>query len=321
MQYQRILLTGASGFVGSALLKKLKEFNLNILAVGNENAGSSLKSCDLTDRYSVCQMVESFRPDVVLHLAAVTDVTSDPEFTWEVNFEGTRNLAVSLKKFGPAPMIFASSTEIYGGSFADGHPKDESAPVDPRNAYARSKLAAEFLLREAYAPSAPVLCMRLGNHSGPGQRTKAVIPAFASQIAQIELSGRPGSILTGNLDTERQFMDIDDVVDAYLRGMNLISTTDGFNVFNVSSNEPVRISRVLDLLLMQAAVPVSANPDPARMRPSDIPRAFADSAAFKKATGWLCETPLELTTTDVLNHWRSQKADALRASIGAGGAQ
>jgi GDP-4-dehydro-6-deoxy-D-mannose reductase len=321
MRYQRILLTGASGFVGSSLLKKLKEFNLNILAIGNDNAGSSLKSCDLTDRYAVCQMVESFRPDVVLHLAAVTDVTSDPETTWEVNFEGTRNLASSLKKFGPAPMVFASSTEIYGGSFADGRPKDESAPVDPRNTYARSKLSAEFLLRESYAPAAPVLSLRLGNHSGPGQRTKAVIPAFASQIAQIELSRRPGHILTGNLDTERQFMDIDDVVDAYLRAMDLVSEGDGFSVFNVSSDEPVRISRVLDLLLKQATVPVSADPDPSRMRPSDIPRAFADASAFKRATGWSCETPLEFTVTDVLNHWRIRKADGRGFSVRTGGAR
>lgn len=307
MRYQRILLTGASGFVGRALLRKFKELSLDVLAVGNDNAERCIKPCDLTDGYAVRQMVESFRPEIVLHLAAVSNVTSDPARTWEVNFEGTRNLVSSLRKFGAAPMIFASSTEIYGGAFADGLAKDETSPVQPKNTYARSKLAAESLLEETYAPIAPVISLRLGNHSGAGQGDGAVIPAFASQIAQIELSGRPGSMLYGNLENERQFMDIDDVVDAYLRAMDLMPGISGFKVYNVSSDTPIKVSKVLSLLLERSSVPVSADLDLSKPRANDIPRAFADASAFKKATGWSCDTPLEDTVTDVLNDWRNRK--------------
>src|SRR5690606_1372211 len=108
-----------------------------------------------------------------------------------------------------------------GRAFTTGVELDEASPVAPANPYARSKLVAEFLLAERLPASASLVIMRPLNHIGSGQDTRFVVSAFARQIVEIEHGLREPLINVGNLDAERDFLSVDDVISAYACGLFL----------------------------------------------------------------------------------------------------
>ena len=141
-----ILVTGASGFVGSHLLPALATaFPDTVLAT---------PAIELQDAAQVEQAVREASPDVCIHLAAVSaiDAARDvPEHAWNVNFHGTLNLAWALSRHAPAcQMLFVSSADAYGASFNSGDCLDERAPLAPISVYAQTKAAADLLLWAAW---------------------------------------------------------------------------------------------------------------------------------------------------------------------------
>ena len=139
------------------------------------------------------------------------------------------------------------------------------------------------------------------NHMGPGQSSDFAGSAFARQIAEIEAGLRPPVVRVGNLDAERDFTDVRDVVRAYwllaLRG-------EPGCAYNVGSGVPHSARWLLETLLGFTEAEVNIEPDPARMRPSDIPRTYCNSARLRAATGWQPEIPLEKSLFDMLEYWR-----------------
>ena len=139
---RRILLTGATGFVGRHLLPALKAAFPEAAIVTNH--------FDVTDRAAVHEFVRDASPDACIHLAGITSVAaarSDPDLAWQVNLLGTLSLARAVLAFAPTcRFLFASSAEVYGASFRSGRPLDECAPVAPMNSYAAAKAAADLAL-------------------------------------------------------------------------------------------------------------------------------------------------------------------------------
>jgi GDP-4-dehydro-6-deoxy-D-mannose reductase len=201
-------------------------------------------------------------------------------------------------------MILASTAEIYGRAFASGAPLPESSAVAPTNAYARSKLAAEIALSETIADVCPVIALRLCNHTGPGQDERFVVPTFAAQIARIEAGVLPPVLKVGNLTAERDFMGVADVIEAYIAALRYADEAQGFRIYNVGSGTTRTIGSILEGLSALSSARFEVVQDPARMRPSDIPRAVCDVAAFSAATGWSAKSPWSATLAAVLNYWR-----------------
>jgi GDP-4-dehydro-6-deoxy-D-mannose reductase len=183
----------------------------------------------------------------------------------------------------PVRTLIVSSAEVYGRQRPERMPLDEQTPVRPENPYAASKAAAEtYALVWSRIYGLDVVVARAFNHIGPGQDARFVVPSFAHQLAEIAAGG-PRVMHVGNLAAERDFLDVRDVVAAYLL---LLANGRAGDVFNVCSGRAVAIREVLRQLVTIARVPVEIRDDPARMRPSDVPVLFGDATKLRAETGW-----------------------------------
>ena len=302
----RVLVTGADGFVGrhltAALARRHGDWRVEA-AAGPGRAGG----LDVTDADAVLRRVSAGRPDMVAHLAAVSAVTQsvrDPRLAWKVNLDGALNLVLALQDAAPdAHLLFVSSAEVYGESLNAPEPVDEQALLQPVNPYAASKAAADILVRQAAAAGLPATVARPFNHTGPGQGEAFAAPAFAAQIARIEAGLQAPEILVGSLDDERDFLDVGDVVDAYLLLLERRLERAGGEVFNVASGAPVRIGDILETLLSRSPARIAVKVDPARLRSTRIPRVAGDAGRLRRL-GWAPTRQIEDTLARILEDRR-----------------
>lgn len=136
----RILVTGASGQLGYDVERELERR-------GIEHLGTSSRELDITDREAVERLMQSYRPDAVVHCAAYTKVDlaeDEPERCWAVNADGTRNLAAACREIG-AKMLYISTDYVFPGTGEQFRRTDD--PVSPVNTYGRSKLAGELAVQ------------------------------------------------------------------------------------------------------------------------------------------------------------------------------
>ncbi len=150
--------------------------------------------------------------------------------------------------------------------------------------------------------------LRPYNQSGPGQTEAFVIPAFAMQIAKIEAGLAPPRIQVGNLDAERDFLDVRDVTDAYARASQQSGTLEPGGIFNIASGIPTRIGDVLQTLLALSCVKIEIVADPARMRSSDLPRIIGNADRAKEIFGWAPLRSVDTMLSDVLEDCRERIA-------------
>ncbi|HET9030050.1 MAG TPA: GDP-mannose 4,6-dehydratase [Candidatus Aquilonibacter sp.] len=298
----RALVTGATGFVGGYLIAALHEAGDETFPCGGPQDDHAFP-LDLADSSAIRAALDLAQPDVVFHLAAQTfvpDSSASPQPTYEANVLGTANVARAIREYGQtarAPrLVFTSSAEVYGRQPDDAFPLKETAPLHPSNPYAASKAAAEMLLAgEAASFGLDVVIARAFNHIGPGQNERFVVSSFASQLARI--ARRETSILqVGNLSAKRDFLDVRDVVRAYVA-----LAKDGVSgeTYNVCSGIAYPIRDVLRELILAAHVPVEVREDADRMRPSDTPLFVGDNTKLRAATGWEPQVPFRSSIREI----------------------
>jgi GDP-4-dehydro-6-deoxy-D-mannose reductase len=295
----RILLTGATGFLGRHVSHRLLEQGYELVGLGAEavaDLGFPCLGVDLRNRKAVEEAVEKVQPDGVVHLAALSHVGDSwqrvPDY-FAVNVLGTEALVAASRK---ARMVFASSAEVYGVVPPENQPIPESWPVAPGNPYALTKAAAE-----RWVLAAGGIVVRLFNVVGTGQAAGFAIPSFARQLAAIVRSGEEGTLRVGNLSAQRDFVHVRDAAEAFLRVLELGAAGE---VYNLASGEARSLRDVLDRLIALAGVKVSVLEDPARMRPQDLSLTCGDSSRLR-ALGWSPRYTLEDALREVL-------AEALR---------
>lgn len=316
---RRILLTGASGFIGSHLLDILRrEIDPSALVLASRHDADSIDDVrhvrvDLLDEAACLELVRSVRPDLVIHLAGAAAVggTAGAEASvWANNVVATFHLASALRDHGhPQRFLFASSAEVYGRAFQVGHPLREDAPTEPTSVYGRTKLAAELLLKDVLGPVSEVLALRLFNSIGPRQDDRFVAGAFASQLARMERGAIPPVLKVGNLEARRDFVDVRDTARA-IAGIALRDRAwpKGFTAVNIAGGTATPIDAIVTQFaaLSETAFDVALNPD--KLRPSEIPIAYGDSAFLSAETGWAPQISFEQSLSDVLDWWRSRAA-------------
>ncbi len=261
---------------------------------------------DLSDAAGLQQAVEAAAPDLVFHLAAQASVGhswADPDETYLTNVLGQLHLLEAIRALGAKPQVLiASSAEVYGAP--DAVPIAETAPLRPGSPYAVTKAAQDLMGYQYFAAyGLPVVRTRAFNHLGPGQGPGFVAPDFAQQIAQVEAGQRAPVIEVGNLSAERDLSDVRDVVRAYYWVLRMGKPGEAYNIGRGSA---VPIQYVLDPLLAHSTASIEVRVDPARQRPSDAPRIYADITKLRLATGWAPETSLEQSLIDVLEYWRTR---------------
>jgi GDP-4-dehydro-6-deoxy-D-mannose reductase len=312
----RALITGAAGFVGTHLCAYLLA-HTTWAQTGAVYPGPAAPSADprltfvhadLRDPAAVCALVEAALPDFVFHLAAQAAIPasfSDPWETLETNIRGQLNLLEALRALRPAARVLVvGSSEEYGAPAPGELPQTEERPLRPGTPYAVSKVAQDLLgLQYFLSYRMPIVRVRPFNHTGPGQSERFVAPAFAAQIARIEAGLQEPVLRVGNLEAVRDLSDVRDIV----RGYHL-ALTQGVpgEVYNLASGRPVAMRELLDMLLARARVPIGVEPDPARVRPLDVPVSFGSAAKLERQTGWAPAIALEQTVQDTLATWRAQ---------------
>jgi GDP-4-dehydro-6-deoxy-D-mannose reductase len=295
----RAYVTGGSGFVGGWLRSHLEE-------CGDVVADPEI---DVTDAEALTASVAQFQPEVVYHLAAISNVAeswADPAHTFVVNALGTLNLLEACRVVASPPrLLLVCSAEVYGAVQPGDLPINEEHPLRPVTPYAVSKVAAEYLGMQAYlAHRLPVVRVRAFNHVGPGQSPNFIVSSLARQIAEAERDG--GEVLrVGNLTPRRDFTDVRDVVRAYRL---LIERGVAGEVYNVCSGIDVAIGDLAQRMLSLAAVGLTVWSDPELVRAIEVPVLRGDSGRLRSVTGWAPAIALDETLAATLDDWRTRLA-------------
>lgn len=316
--YRRVLLTGGNGFVGrylapalTAALPGAERLLLRRPGTTGCPEGWDLAEAEIYDREAVAAIVARFKPDLVAHLAGQTSVGEAKiaaEETWRVNFDGAFALASACARAAPsATFFFVSSSEVYGRTFLSGAVR-EDAPLQPINVYARSKAAAEQVIADVLPAQARLVIARSFNHTGPGQDERFVLPSFAAQIARIEAHRQPPEIRVGNLDAERDFLDVRDVCRAYVALIKAAPALPAHSVFNISSGSSRSIRSLLEILSQASSARFEVVIDHTRLRPIEIPNAVGRNDLLKAAVEWKPIHPIAETLAALLQEAREKVA-------------
>ncbi|MGH7738297.1 MAG: GDP-mannose 4,6-dehydratase [Candidatus Tyrphobacter sp.] len=306
----RALVTGAGGFVGRHLVAALRGDGWVTFAAGGPSDENVETRLDLANRKSLDEALGAARPDVVFHLAAQSFIPQSlraPTETYEVNVTGTVALSSAMRAYAQQErmprLLFASSSEVYGARDPSEMPLRETLAPEPRNPYAASKAAAEgLLLGEMHALGGDVVITRGFNHIGPGQDARFAVASFAHDLARIAAGGEP-VLLVGNLDAQRDVLDVRDVVRAYVA---LAKSGGRGEIYNVCRGSAVAIRDLVGALVRIARVPVQIRTDPARLRPADVPLLVGSNAKLAAVTGWEPKVPLEQSLRDIYDDARNR---------------
>jgi nucleoside-diphosphate-sugar epimerase len=284
----RVLVTGAAGFIGSHLCRRLVAEGHDVVGLDDLSAGRpdnvsdvpelDLVEGDLRDLEAVTKVANGCR--AILHHAARKSVPRsirEPEEFTEVNVGGTLNvlLAASQER---ATVVFASSSSVYGEQ--DVYPLREAVEPRPRSPYAATKLAGEALVRAWWhSYGVPTITLRYFNVYGPGQDPEseyaAVIPRFATACLT---GGTP--VIYGDGEQARDFTYIDDVVQANVLAMSAKESAFGRVLNAGGGREPTTVNRLLELVAQHAGASPTPRHEPARE--GDIRRSEADVSLARK---------------------------------------
>lgn len=291
------LVTGASGFVGTYLEVELATDHI-VVPFDRRHGG------DIRDYEEIRSTIDRVNPDLIWHLAGqafVPESTTDPRRGLEVNTLGTLNLLEAVRRTGShARMMLAGTSSEYGDQSGRDFIDERTTP-EPNEPYGVSKLAAGQLgLAYHRLYGIPIVVTRAFNHTGPGHAARYAIPSFALRVAEFE-AGQCAVVQHGNLNVERNYTDVRDMVKAYRLAINLHS-----GVYNICSERTVSLRSVLDTLIGLAHVEVKTIQSEALYRYGDMDFPEPICAKFKRLTGWSPTISLEQTLEDTLNYWRQR---------------
>lgn len=294
MKQNKVLVTGADGFIGSHLVQALTKRGQSVRAFVMYNSFGSrgwldtfdigdveVVASDIRDARSVREAVRGC--SVIMHLASLIAIPYSyecPESYLDTNIRGTLNVLQAVRDLGADVLVHTSTSEVYGT--ARFVPITEEHPLQGQSPYSASKIAADQMATAFHASfGVPVVTVRPFNTFGPRQSTRAVIPSIITQIAM----GKK-KLELGALHPTRDFSYVSDTVNGFIAASQ---TSAGIGeVINLGSNFEISIGDTVKLIaaLMKAEVEVTA--DSQRMRPaaSEVERLWADNAKAKRLLGW-----------------------------------
>lgn len=299
-----VVVTGAGGFIGSALVERLVAEGAHVRAMLrytsrgqrgclDELAEATLRDVDITlgDVRDVDAVREVLRgADVIFHLAALIGIPYSYEHPQEVidtNVMGTSNVLIAAKELGTLERIVLTSTsEVYGSALRI--PIDEEHPLQAQSPYSATKIAGDALGLSFHRSFAmPVTIVRPFNAYGPRQSARAVIPTIISQA----LAG--ATLKLGTLETTRDFTFVEDTA----RGFAAVAASEDAvgQVVNLGSGTEVSIGDVVAKVAAIVGREFEVATDDQRLRPqkSEVSRLHSDSTKALKLAGWRAEVSLD----------------------------
>jgi GDP-4-dehydro-6-deoxy-D-mannose reductase len=307
----RVLVTGASGFVGPHVCATLAEAGHDVVAAARRAPhvpGADPVILDVTDPQTIRTALSEVRPQSVVHLAGDAGAGGSWDRlarTMTVNAIGAGNLLAEVAAAVPeARVLLVGTAHQYGGD--QGRALRESDPLSPASPYAVSKAAQEMLGAAWAARGLRVVMTRSFNHTGPGAPRSTAAGAFCAQIADIEAGRAPPVIRTGDLSRERDFIDVRDVAGAY---RTLLERGEDGQVYNVGSGRARAVSEILRLAvdassLARDGLTVEEAPGPSGGRTGDPVRLVADIRRVS-GLGWQPSIDLQRSIEDTLDSHRA----------------
>ncbi|MFH1759616.1 MAG: GDP-mannose 4,6-dehydratase [bacterium] len=308
-----ILITGANGFVGSHLINHiLSETDKKIIAAcwGMETLPVDQERVfyyplDLTNFDETLNFIKTHKPRNIYHLASQSSVRNsiqNPMATFEVNIMGTIHLLEAVRLSSPASkLLFIGSGEVYGTH--DRPTKNEEDYFAPVSPYASSKAAGDLIAYQYFKTyGIRIFRTRSYSHTGPGQEQKFVLSSFARKVCEIKYFKHEPIIFTGNIDVERDFLDVRDVVRAYVLLMNKGIPGEAYNV----CSSQARVLRwILERMLVLAEVQAEIHLDTTLERSVDNPLLLGNNAKLMETTGWAPQVPFDTTLNDLIDYWKN----------------
>jgi len=316
---EAVLVTGAAGFIGMHVSRRLLQEGHTVLGLDNLNAyydpnlkiarlaelnkfrNFRFEKLDLADRGATAGLFSAEKFSYVIHLAAQAGVRyslSDPHAYAESNLLGFLDVLEGCRHAGCRHLVYASSSSVYGANTA--MPFRTSDNVDhPLNLYGASKKANE-LMAHAYAHlfALPATGLRFFTVYGPWGRPDMAMWLFTDAI----LKGRAIKLFNHG-KMRRDFTYIDDVIEAVIRllplapvgnaqwsGNDPASSPAPWRIFNIGNSHPVEITEVVRLI--EGATGKSAVAELLPMQPGDVPETYADATALEQAVGFRPDTPI-----------------------------
>lgn len=314
MATQKVLVTGAAGFIGSHLAEACVERGYRVTAFVHYNSanswgwleGSPLKSemeivaGDVRDYDSVSAALHG--ADTVFHLAALIGIPysyASPLAYVRTNVEGTYNILQAARMLETANVVVTSTSEVYGT--AQSVPISETHPLSAQSPYAATKIGADQLaLSYARSYGLPVKIARPFNTYGPRQSARAVIPTVITQI----LSGAE-RVRLGNLQPTRDLTFVADTAAGFLA----IAATASLNgeVTNIGMNAEISVGDLARLIAQLLEAHVEVEEDNRRVRPpaSEVERLVCDNRKILERTSWRPEFDLASGLAPTIDWLRS----------------
>lgn len=286
----KVLIFGIGGLVGHYLAQEFLDagyevYGSDINKPGNLQIEVEFTKVDLMNGEDVLHLISDTKPDMVVNLAAISSVGASwniPQTTMMVNVVGALNIMEAARKQEVMPKVmFIGSSEEYETS---DKPMNEGTPLNANNPYGISKVTQErfaALYKEQYGMK--VYCVRPFNHTGVGQRDSFVLPSFCKQAAEIEKTGKSGTIKVGNLAAKRDFSHVKDIVRAYRM---IIESDDCMKNYNVGSGQAHGLNEMLDYIVSLSSQDITVEVDPDRFRPVDNSVICCDNGLIEKELGW-----------------------------------
>ncbi len=316
---KRMLITGCSGFVSRHFLNYLVENNLSYEVLGVDvnppkfamedyapTLAMSFEQVNLLDKEAVEDMIATFRPDYILHLASFSSVAYSWQHPADCFMNNTSiflNVTEALRKHDlcDCRLLSVGSSEEYGDVKKEELPLQEDMPLVPVNPYAVARVSQEMMAKVlADSFGMQIMLTRSFNHMGPFQDERFVIPSFVRRILDIAESGaKSGEIETGDTSIVRDFVDVRDVVRAYYR---LLLDGKAGEVYNICGEKGVSLAEVVDQIADIVGVSVTTRVNPDFVRPGDNQVVIGSAEKIRQDIGWTAEIPLRQTLMDMIGH-------------------
>lgn len=311
---RRALVTGAGGFAGRQLTRQLVDDGWEVAATARSRSsgvsGITEHRIDITDQGALTKLIREVDPQVVCHLVAIVDTVTTPDVArlYETNTLGTVAVLEALREApSEARLLYTSSAFVYGSASETELPVREDHPLRPLTPYGASKAAGELIVQQhARQTGRETVIARAFQHTGPGHVGAYALADWAQQLAEIEAGSGSGVITCGNIEVERDYLDVRDVASAYRA---LATMGHAGEAYNVSSDVPRSMRSLLEGLVEAFDVQVEIQVDPERFRSVDQQVFYGDSAKARTDTGWKPEYELEQTLADLAEFWRTRVAE------------
>ena len=315
-----IIVTGSAGFIGATFCHELLKLKHKVLGIDNYSNSSkstteilirnhamnfSFEEHDLSrEDNKFLKKLESFRPDLVIHFAALKSVSiseNEPDLYWKNNLDSTINVIHAMKEVGCNKLIFSSSASVYGKS--NSQPVEEDSALNPKSIYGQTKLACENIIeKHCQEGFIDAIIFRYFNLSGCHKdqiffETPKTSDNLMTNLIEVAKGNKKKlTIYGGKFNTEdgsasRDFIHIVDLLDAHFCAIDLLESIKGCETFNLGTGKETTVLELLKVFEHSNGVKVQF--EIGKPRAQDIPRSYTNPSKFEKIFCWKAKKSLK----------------------------